>query len=86
MQFKNSCLLQDMILINIRLNKCVAKLFQNMGERWSLFLINVRPRKCHAKAGDNHAQALEFVSNYYKTQKMCNKAVNTYPSTISFCS
>lgn len=57
-----------------------------MGERWSLFLINVRPRKCHAKAGDNHAQALEFVSNYYKTQKMCNKAVNTYPSTISFCS
>ena len=64
----------------------MAKLFQNMGERWSLFLINVRPRKCHAKAGDNHAQALEFVSNYYKTQKMCNKAVNTYPSTISFCS
>ena len=27
---------------------------------------------------------IEFVSECYKTQNMCDKAVNTYPSTIEF--
>ena len=31
-----------------------------------------------------YVHALEFVPNCYKTQKMCNKAVNTYPSAMQF--
>ena len=27
---------------------------------------------------------LEFLSNQYKTEKICDKAVNYYPSTILF--
>ena len=30
------------------------------------------------EAVDNYAHALEFVPDCYKTQKMCNKAVNTF--------
>ena len=37
-----------------------------------------------SKAVDNYPQALEFVPQYYKTQKTCDKAVDTYPSTIKF--
>ena len=33
---------------------------------------------------DNYANALEFVPECNKTQKMCDKAVNTYPSTMNF--
>ena len=36
------------------------------------------------KAVDNCAHALEFVSEYCKTQEMCDKAVNTYLSTVQF--
>ena len=36
------------------------------------------------KAIDNHANVLEFVPNYYKTQKICNNAINTSPSAIQF--
>ena len=32
----------------------------------------------------NKCDALEFVPECYKTQKMCDKTVNTYPSTIKF--
>ena len=35
------------------------------------------------KAVDNYSHALEFVLDYYKTQKRCDKAVNTYSSTIN---
>ena len=34
------------------------------------------------KEVDNYPHALEFVLEYYKTQKMCDKSVSTYPSTI----
>ena len=34
------------------------------------------------QAVDNYAHALEFVLDSNKTQKMCNKSVSTYPSTI----
>ena len=33
------------------------------------------------KAVDNYPQ---FVPECYKTQKMCDETVNTYPSTIKF--
>ena len=60
-----------MFLIDIRrLNKCVIKLFQEI---------------CN-KADDNYSHALEFVPECYKTQKMCGKAVNIYPSMIKICS
>ena len=36
------------------------------------------------KAVDNDADALEFISNYFKTQKMYNKAFNYYHSTMQF--
>ena len=34
------------------------------------------------KTIDNYPHALEFVLESYKTQKMSDKAVDTYPSTI----
>ena len=39
-------------------------------------------KKCVIK--QNFPHVLEFVPECYKTKKMCNKAVNTYPSTIKF--
>ena len=38
------------------------------------------------KAVENYPHALEFISESYKTQKMCDKAVNIYPSTIKLVS
>ena len=35
---------------------------------------------------ESYVHALEYDPNSYKTQKMCNKAVNTYPSPIQFVS
>ena len=35
-------------------------------------------------AVDNYPHALEFVSESYKSQNMCDKAVSTYPSAIKF--
>ena len=35
-------------------------------------------------AVDSYPHALEFVSESYKSQNMCDKAVSTYPSTIKF--
>ena len=34
------------------------------------------------KAVYNYPHALEFLPECYKTQKICNKAVDTYTSTI----
>ena len=36
------------------------------------------------KVAYNFLHALELVPECYKSQKMCDKAVNTYPSTIKF--
>ena len=33
---------------------------------------------------DNNPHALEFIFDCYKTQEMCDKAINNYPSTIKF--
>ena len=33
---------------------------------------------------ENYPHVIEFVPECYKTQNMCDKAVNTYPSTIEF--
>ena len=35
---------------------------------------------------ESYVHALEFVPNCCKTQKTCNKAINTYPSPIQFVS
>ena len=35
-------------------------------------------------AVDNYPHALEFVSESYKSQNICDKAVSTYPSAIKF--
>ena len=32
----------------------------------------------------NYPHAVEYVTEGYKTQKMCDKDVDTYPSTIKF--
>ena len=34
------------------------------------------------KSVDNYVHTFEFVSDCYKTKKMCNKAVNTSPSAM----
>ena len=34
------------------------------------------------KAIDNYLHTLKFVPDCYITQKMCDKGVNTYPSTL----
>ena len=34
------------------------------------------------KAVDNYPHALEFVPECYTTQKICDKAFNTYPSVL----
>ena len=36
------------------------------------------------QAVDNYTEALENVSDCYKTQKICNKAVDSNPSSIQF--
>ena len=37
------------------------------------------------KVVDNYSRGLEFyVPEFYRTQTMCDKAVDTYPSTIKF--
>ena len=35
------------------------------------------------KAVDNYAHALEFVRDCYKTQRISNKAIDTYPSAYN---
>ena len=32
----------------------------------------------------NYAYALGYLPDYYKTQKMCDKALSTFSSTIQF--
>ena len=34
------------------------------------------------KAVDNYLNALEFILDYYKTHKICNKTVSIYPSIM----
>ena len=36
------------------------------------------------KVVDNYSWTLEFVPDWYRTQKMCDKNVNTHPSTIEY--
>ena len=36
------------------------------------------------KAVGNYLEALSFIPECYKTQEMCDKAVDTYASTIKF--
>ena len=38
------------------------------------------------KAISNYPHALEFVRDCFKTEKLCNKAGDTCPSTIQFVS
>ena len=38
------------------------------------------------KEVDHYRRALEFVLECYKIQKLCDKAVGTYPTTIKFVS
>ena len=39
---------------------------------------------CHKTVDYYNSHILEFVSNFYETQKICDKAVDTYPSGIQF--
>ena len=58
-----------MFLIDIRLSKVVLE--------------NGGILKCD-KAVDNYPHALQFVPDFYMTQKLCNKAVNAYYFTMKF--
>ena len=54
-----------MLMINIRLKKCVLKLL------------------IPDKAIDGNVDALKIVPDRYKTQEMCDKAINDYANTLS---
>ena len=49
-----------------------------MMERSSLFLTAKRIKKIWNKAVDNYTHALKFVSDCFKTEKIGNKAGDTY--------
>ena len=51
-----------------------------MLECLDLSLTARRIKKMCVKAVAHYYHALRFVPNIYKTQKMCNKAVGTYPN------
>ena len=73
----------DLYKTRKKCDKAILKRFNS----WSLFLINVRPKKCVIKLliiMFMHYYVHEFVSDCNKTQKMCNEAVNSYPSPIQF--
>ena len=57
-----------MFLINIRLRKRVIKLFQKMVGHLSLFLTATKIKNC--------VHGLEFATQCYKTQELCDKAVH----------
>ena len=40
--------------------------------------------KKRTKVADNYPNALEFLPEFFMTQKVCDKAFKTYPSTIKF--
>ena len=43
----------------------------------AMFLTATKIKKMCNKVVDNYAHTLEFIPYWYKTQKMCNKAVST---------
>ena len=43
----------------------------------AMFLAATKIKKMCNKVVDNYAYTLEFIPYWYKTQKMCNKAVST---------
>ena len=67
-----------MFLINIRLNKCDKAILEN-----DRTLKPVPDCYKNRKMCNKYPHALEFVCLCHETQ-MCDKAVNTYPSTIKF--
>ena len=71
-----------MILINIRLNKCVIKLVLEHGRTLDSALDWYKNQKMCDETVDDYPDALEFVPGWFKTQKMCDKAVNTHPFLI----
>ena len=75
---------QDMFLTYMRPEKCVIKLSQKMVLLVFVPEYQKNPEKMCNKAVGNYADALEFVSVCYKTQKMFNKAVDASSSAILF--
>ena len=41
-------------------------------------------QQIRGKVVDNYCWTLEFVPDWYMTQKMCDKDVNIHPSTIEY--
>ena len=52
-----------------------------MVDRECFFLAGTKIKMCN-KPVDDYPQALEFVPDCFKTQKMCNKTVGVYFSAI----
>ena len=49
-----------------------------------MFLIGIRLKKCVKKTILKNAGTLKSVSDCYKNQEMCNKAVDNYPYALEF--
>ena len=49
-----------------------------------MFLIGIRLKKCVKKTILKNAGTLKSVSDCYKNQEMCNKAVGNYPHAVEY--
>ena len=70
--------------MNITLKKRNVKFLQKMVECYSLCLAATSIEKRVIKPLITYFHALRFVLDCHKPQKLCNKAVSTYPSAIKF--
>ena len=71
-----------MFLINIRLNKCVIKVFLENGGTLTSAPDWWKNQQICDKAVDSYPHAFKFVPDGYLHQKMRDKAVNTHDSRI----
>lgn len=66
-----------MFLISLKLKIYMKKLFKIILERFNLFLIATKLKKMCKKVVGYYHHTLEYVSDYYMTQEICKKAVDT---------
>ena len=82
----------NLFFVDLKLKKCVLELLILVLLYFILFLIQIRLTKYVIKLSviicnyDSYAHALKFVPFPFKTQKMCDDAVDGYPSTTQFVS
>ena len=82
----------NMLLIDTRLKNCVLKLLMIIPLQYNLFVNNIRLTRCvlvfiilfilYLLLFSINVRLRKFVSDLHKTQKMCDYAVDDYPSIL----